>query len=85
MLIEDHTDEGPRRRWAWRRRMREPVQQPEPVVEPVKHVRVLPPPEPVLERDLDPWERGFDFDLDEDAVPLEDEAQDEVPLRRPPR
>jgi len=85
VLIEDHTDEGPRRRWAWRRRMREPVQQPEPVVEPVKHVRVLPPPEPVLERDLDPWERGFDFDIDEDAVPLEDEAQDEVPLRRPPR
>src|SRR6266542_2287947 len=36
VLIEDHTDEGPRRRWAWRRRMREPVQQPEPVVEPVK-------------------------------------------------
>jgi hypothetical protein len=85
VLIEEPTEEGPRRRWAWRRRVREPVQEPEPVLEPVKHVRVLPPPEPVLERDLDPWERGFDFDLDEEAAPLEDEAQDEVPLRRPPR
>jgi hypothetical protein len=45
-------------------------------------VRVLPTPEPVLERDLDPWERGFDFDLDDEADIAEDE--EELPLRRPP-
>jgi hypothetical protein len=49
----------------------------------VKHVRVLPTPEPVLERDLDPWERGFDFDLDDEAGATADEG-DELPLRRPP-
>jgi hypothetical protein len=54
--------------------------------EPPKHVRVLPPPEPVLERDLDPWERGFDFDLEPAGLVEEsEEAEDELPLRRPPR
>jgi hypothetical protein len=47
---------------------------------------VLPPPEPVLERDLDPWERGFDFDLEPESLGEEPEdAEDEVPVRRPPR
>jgi hypothetical protein len=90
VMIEEH-DAGPKRRWAWRRRSREPV--PEPAAasapeepEPPKHVRVLPPPEPVLERDLDPWERGFDFDLEPAGLVEEsEEAEDELPLRRPPR
>jgi hypothetical protein len=47
---------------------------------------VLPPPEPVLERDLDPWERGFDFDLEPAGLGEEsEEAEEELPLRRPPR
>jgi hypothetical protein len=90
VLIEEHTETGPKRRWAWRRRTREPVPEPEAAAaeeaEPPKHVRVLPPPEPVLERDLDPWERGFDFDLEPESLGEETEdAEDEVPLRRPPR
>ena len=90
VLAEDRTDAGRRRRWAWRRRPREPVPEAEPVAreepETPKHVRVLPPPEPVLERDLDPWERGFDFDLEQEDLSEEPaDAEDELPLRRPPR
>jgi hypothetical protein len=89
VLIEEHTETGPKRRWAWRRRLREPVPAPERATEesePPKHVRVLPPPEPVLERDLDPWERGFDFDLEpEDLGEESADTEDELPLRRPPR
>jgi hypothetical protein len=91
VLIEEHTDAGPKRRWAWRRRTREPVPEPAAAAapeepEPPKHVRVLPPPEPVLERDLDPWERGFDFDLEPAGLGEESkEAEEELPLRRPPR
>jgi hypothetical protein len=88
VLVEELTEEGPRRRLTWRRRQRRSAaareREPDeaPAHEPPKHVRVLPTPEPVLERDLDPWERGFDFDLDDDAVP-QDEAG-ELPLRQPP-
>jgi hypothetical protein len=57
---------------------------PAPAAEPPKHVRVLPQPEPVLERDLDPWERGFDFDLEDEADLAAEEEEDELPLRRPP-
>jgi hypothetical protein len=90
VLIEEHTETGPKRRWAWRRRLREPVPEPDGAApqepEQPKHVRVLPPPEPVLERDLDPWERGFDFDLEpEDLGEEPADAEDELPLRRPPR
>jgi hypothetical protein len=90
VLIEEQTDAGPKRRWAWRRRVRESVPEPQAAApeepEQPKHVRVLPPPEPVLERDLDPWERGFDFDLEPESLGEESEgAEDEVPLRRPPR
>lgn len=91
VLIEEHSDAGPKRRWAWRRRQRDPVPEPSTLAAPEepaapKHVRVLPPPEPVLERDLDPWERGFDFDLEPAGLGDEpDEAEDELPLRRPPR
>ena len=55
----------------------EPAAEPEPP----RHVRVLPTPEPVLERDLDPWERGFDFDLDEPEL---ERDEDELPARRRP-
>jgi hypothetical protein len=91
ILIEEETDEGPRRRWAWRRRLREEPEEEldeELVPEPPKHVRILPAPEPVLARDLDPWERGFDFDLDDeeeadvDAVAVD---ENEASLRRPGR
>src|SRR5438128_483721 len=73
ILIEEETDAGPRRRWAWRRKLREEPEdelEEELAPEPPKHVRILPPPEPVLTTDLDPWERGFDFDLD-----VEEEAE----------
>jgi hypothetical protein len=83
--VEEETLEGPRRRWAWRRRQAraEAVKAPGKAgnADRSKHVRVLPQPEPVLERDLDPWERGFDFDADDAALKSD---QDEA-LRRPPR
>ena len=88
VLIEEQTEEGPRSRWAWRRRERAP--EPKPRREPVadaespKHVRVLPTPQAALERDLDPWERGFDF-LDEEPEVEQAAAEDEAPLRRPHR
>jgi hypothetical protein len=50
--------------------------------EPEQHVRVLPMPQPALERDLDPWERGFDF-LDEEPGLDVAADEDELPLRRP--
>jgi hypothetical protein len=90
VLIEEQTEEGPRSRWAWRRRERAPEPKPQPGREPVadaeppKHVRVLPTPQAALERDLDPWERGFDF-LDEEPEVEHDAAEDEASLRRPHR
>jgi len=79
---DEDTAEHKRSRWGWRRRRR--VAEPEPATqdyEPPKHVRVLPPPEPVVERDLDPWERGFDYDVDEPEA----EVDEELPARRSPR
>ena len=91
-LSEEQTGEGPRRRWAWHRRRREVAEPgPEPAEEPLprapKHVRILPPPEPANERDLDPWERGFDFPLDDKEPDVEAAAaaEDEAPLRPPKR
>ena len=89
--LEDQVHEGSRRRWGWRRkageeagRAPEPEEQRAPKAP--KHVRVLPPPEPVLERDLDPWERGFDFALDDQKRDLEAAAaEDDAPLRPPQR
>ena len=81
-LIEEDTEEGPRSRWAWRRRVRAPEPEPVSEAEPPKQVRVLPTPQPALERDLDPWERGFDFlDEEPDVEAVADE--DEASLRRP--
>ena len=91
ILIEEDTDAGPRRHWAWRRKpRRESEEEPEEelVAEPPKHVRILPPPEPVLATDLDPWERGFDFDLDDEAESEVNGAtvdEDEASLRGPSR
>jgi hypothetical protein len=56
----------------------------EPERELPTHVRVLPTPQPALERDLDPWERGFDFLDDEPSVEADVEEED-APLRRPRR
>jgi hypothetical protein len=80
---DEDTTERRRPRWGWRRRRG--AAEPEPATqdrEPPKHVRVLPPPEPVVERELDPWERGFDYDLDEPDDELDAE---ELPARRSPR
>ena len=88
-LSEEHTDEGSRHRWAWRRRTREALGRAEDDQEDgelharaPKHVRILPPPEPSPKRELDPWERGFDFA--DDAAEEDAEAaaeEDEAPLR----
>jgi hypothetical protein len=36
----------------------------------------------VLQQDLDPWERGFDYDLEEPEAELDEE---ELPVRRTQR
>jgi hypothetical protein len=81
--VDEDTAERKRPRWGWRRRRREPdSDEGQAEREPPKHVRVLPPPEPVLQQDLDPWERGFDYDLE---APEAERDEEELPVRRTQR